>query len=852
LSRQQQPATTTGAQVIDTNNAAETFGGLYAQSNPLLTTRHGLADSVYANESITGVSLSLVWNTIEPVNGTFNWATLDNEIYRALASGKQISLSVIPNRLDAPGWLFDAGAEKLSVATNNHGTTTGNITDLAAPWDTTYQAEYAGMMQALSDHLKTIPGAYDAVSVVKITGINQITAETRLPGGVATWLDAGYTPDRVVDAWKAFAAATDSAFPDKVLGLEVLDKHGFPSIDNDGQIVTASSPTYVDVTRAIIDAGLEMFEGRFMVQHDGLSSGTIRPVVTDAAADGAIAGFQTNHFLSSGTGYGSLRIAVAPTEATYQAILESGIVNGGAQYIEVWAADVARFPEALARAHLMMNDGVEPADRAPVPIDVYTGTSYTMRAGMIMNSLNAADGSAGLRLGGNELDNNIFGGLGDDVLMGGGGDDLLSGGAGNDRLTGGTGTDHLRGGTGNDMYFVHSSTAVVEENAGEGADTVAALADFTLAAGVDVEILRADAANLTLVGNELNNHLIGSDGSDVLNGGAGDDLVAGNDGEDTLIGGEGNDRLIGGPGADLMIGGAGDDMYIVNGSGTTVVENAGEGFDTVSTTVDFTLGAGVEIELLKAAPGASGLSLGGNELDNRIKGGAGADVLSGGDGDDVLDGQTGLDTMIGGRGDDTYHLDRSTDIIVEASGEGTDTVLASASFTLQAGMEVENLFGREDSLTLRGNEFANKITAAAGVNVLDGAGGNDILIGGGGSDTLIGGDGKDIMTGGAGADVFAFQALADSMTTAADVIRDFAAGVDRIDLSMIDARAGVAGNQAFSFLGSGAFTSQAGQLRASHQGSNTMVTGDVNGDGRADFQIQLIGNLALTANDFML
>jgi hypothetical protein len=122
----------------------------------------------------------------------------------------------------------------------------------------------------------------------------------------------------VIDAWKAFAAATDAAFPDKVLGIEVLDNNAFPLIDNNGQLVTASGATYVDVTKAIIDAGLEMFEGRFMVQHDGLNSGALRSVVPDAAADGAIAGFQTNHYLQQGTGYGSHGIAIAPTEETYR------------------------------------------------------------------------------------------------------------------------------------------------------------------------------------------------------------------------------------------------------------------------------------------------------------------------------------------------------------------------------------------------------------------------------------------------------------------------------------------------------------------------------------------------------
>jgi hypothetical protein len=109
------------------------------------------------------------------------------------------------------------------------------------------------------------------------------------------------------------------------------------------------------------------------------------------------------------------------------------------------------------------------------------------------------------------------------------------------------------------------------------------------------------------------------------------------------------------------------------------------------------------------------------------------------------------------------------------------------------------------------------------------------------------------MTGGAGGDTFVFQALSDSIATGArDVIRDFLTGTDTIDLASIDANAGLASDQAFNFIGAGAFTHTAGELQAKAFGANTLVSGDVDGNGRADFQILLSGSVALQATDFLL
>jgi len=141
---------------------------------------------------------------------------------------------------------------------------------------------------------------------------------------------------------------------------------------------------------------------------------------------------------------------------------------------------------------------------------------------------------------------------------------------------------------------------------------------------------------------------------------------------------------------------------------------------------------------------------------------------------------------------------------------------------------IENANGGSARDYLVGNDVAN---------VLRGNGGNDVLNGLGGDDTLW---------GGAGADEFRFFDNPGN-----DALPDFLSGTDKIHLAEMDADTGMAGNQAFTFVGAAAFTGTAGELRSYSEGGGNFVAGDVNGDGLADFTIDTGASLAVVTDFFL-
>ena len=192
------------------------------------------------------------------------------------------------------------------------------------------------------------------------------------------------------------------------------------------------------------------------------------------------------------------------------------------------------------------------------------------------------------------------------------------------------------------------------------------------------------------------------------------------------------------------------------------------------------------------------------------------------------------------------------DVVVTVSdGALTDTQALAVS--VANIVDGATLTGTAAGNTLTGSVAEDTLRGLGGSDILDGGAGADLLDGGIGNDTLMGGAGADKLVGGAGADRFVVALTADSTASARDVISDFSrADKDRISLSDLDANSNAGRDQKFALIGTEAFSGDAGELRYEHSDGNTLVEGDVNGDGVADFVIQVAGLVNFNSGDFLL
>jgi len=277
----------------------------------------------------------------------------------------------------------------------------------------------------------------------------------------------------------------------------------------------------------------------------------------------------------------------------------------------------------------------------------------------------------------------------------------------------------------------------------------------------------------------------------------------------------------------------------------------------------------------------------GNDTFNVSQGGN--DTVAGHDGNDYFyfgDALTAADSVDGGLGTDVvavlgnYSMTLGADNLVNVerltllSGDTLGVAhvtyaLTTVDANVTAGQQLTVLgVGLQSDETMVFNGSAETdgsfyIAGGAANDTLVGGQNNDSLVGGlgndqlyglAGDDWLLGGAGADTLRGGTGRDSFVYQSTSDSTAASTDHILDFENVSDHIDLSAIDANSSLGGDQAFNFIGQNAFSNTAGELRIAQSGSDWLVMGDTNGDGTADFQVQVsvFNGHIMGASDFVL
>lgn len=206
-------------------------------------------------------------------------------------------------------------------------------------------------------------------------------------------------------------------------------------------------------------------------------------------------------------------------------------------------------------------------------------------------------------------------------------------------------------------------------------------------------------------------------------------------------------------------------------------------------------------------------------------------------------------------GNDGYYYFASSTFHYPAGDEFTITPAAFTEQDLQpfppAGTDDDDtIAGAEGNDLIKAAGGNDTVRAAGGDDQIKGGDGNDVLRGGTGDDViygrqdddrLVGGRGDDTLIGGGGDDTFVFRAAGDlgDAAGATDTITDFHQG-DRIDLRHVEAGAETRGLE----LGE--------NLTVALHKHTTLVSGDLDGDGKADFVIELAGRHHLGDSDFLL
>jgi len=278
-------------------------------------------------------------------------------------------------------------------------------------------------------------------------------------------------------------------------------------------------------------------------------------------------------------------------------------------------------------------------------------------------------------------------------------DNLIVGNAAQNTMDGGEGADTLIGGGGDDLYVIDNISDVIIETADGGSlDTIYTAFDY-YQVGANVENVQITGGpGSYIVGNSVNNLLVGNSGADTLEGGGGADTLVGAAGDDfyliadqddviielngggndtiytsisfyqmganvenlvmtgtggtyatgngldnLIVGNAGADTLDGGAGGDFMVGHQGDDFYFIDDLGDRTIESAGEGTDSIYSSISWVTGAHVENLVLQ---GMANINGGGNELSNFIFGNSGANIITGGGAADTLSGGAGADQFV--------------------------------------------------------------------------------------------------------------------------------------------------------------------------------------------------------------
>lgn len=353
----QTASNTDNSQIQSSGNSREKymsspFKGIYVATD----WQKPVEEYVLQSPAVDGIFLRLYWDRLQTSENSFDWSYLDPELKRIAKAGKTISIGVAAGS-HSPEWIYQAGVPSLNFDEfRKQGKGKRFSIKIPVPYNEKYLQIWTGFITSFATHLKSMPDVYSHISLVKLTGINETTVEIRLPAqkeisnekGTSTdapaiWKTAGYTPQRVLNAWNQILNSFYDNFENKYVSIAVIPKRGFPSIDENGN-ETQKNKAF-DFTEKLIDAGYQKFKDRFVVQWNSLQKNSNIPgLMAYVNKYGIAKGYQIAE--ADLANPDCLEKKSICDQEMFKAVIDWGIAND-ASFIEIFQKNVAAYQQAL-------------------------------------------------------------------------------------------------------------------------------------------------------------------------------------------------------------------------------------------------------------------------------------------------------------------------------------------------------------------------------------------------------------------------------------------------------------------------------------------------------------------------
>jgi hypothetical protein len=342
--------------------------GIYLDTLELPPVQNETAlDRAMGVQGVDGLVIVVRWSALEIGDGVYDLSPLVREATLAMRHRLKIELSIRAD--NPPGWLRRAGAQIGQFTYDRQSGTNGcQSVAIAIPWDPVFQSKWKAMLRYVSQQLKGIwvdgKSAYDAVALLRLTGINRDSDELHLPaqdntdctqGNEQAWADFDYTPAALLYGWIGIVRSFNSAFRNKYFSVAIIDStNPFPDFGDSSDSGSSLSQTQ---NQPLLTAAHQLLADRLVVQNNSLyeNEPAEAETVYFASSLPALIAFQTNLILGPSGGAACDKLGTPCNSAQdFLILLNTGIFPAQglkANYIEVFAPNVNAFPSAIAIAH---------------------------------------------------------------------------------------------------------------------------------------------------------------------------------------------------------------------------------------------------------------------------------------------------------------------------------------------------------------------------------------------------------------------------------------------------------------------------------------------------------------------